>query len=139
MRRRKWKVNPGTGLAIRTETAYFTVMDPQGNACSFIKCNCMGFGTGLIPDGGFTLQLALGKHPYSTINPTLATAADREEHLCSFRVMGEFTQPQGHVQVLLNMLEFGMNPQQALAAAWLCLNSSKRGWINQQPTYKVCI
>ncbi|KAM9274786.1 LOW QUALITY PROTEIN: glutathione hydrolase-like YwrD proenzyme [Cariama cristata] len=111
---------------LETETVYFTVVDPQGNACSFIKCNCMGFGTGLVPDGGFTLQLALGKHPYHTVSPTLVTAADSEELLCPFRVMGEFMQPQGQVRVLLNMLEFGMNPQQALAAAWVCLNSSKR-------------
>ncbi|KAM6305119.1 LOW QUALITY PROTEIN: uncharacterized protein AAHN32_005421 [Aegotheles albertisi] len=42
----------------------------------------------------------------------------------SFRVMGRFMPPQGQAQVLLNMLEFGMNPQQALAAAWPRLNSS---------------
>ncbi|KAM6064173.1 LOW QUALITY PROTEIN: uncharacterized protein LJ206_013111 [Theristicus caerulescens] len=104
-----------------TERVYFTVVDPQGNACVFIKCNCMGFGTGL---------LALGKHPYHTISPTLAIAADSEALLCSFGVMGEFMQPQGQVQVMcFLMLEFGMNPQQALAAAWLCLNSSERGII----------
>ncbi|KAM6063348.1 LOW QUALITY PROTEIN: glutathione hydrolase-like YwrD proenzyme [Chlamydotis macqueenii] len=114
---------------------YFTVVDPQGSAGSFIKCNCMGFGTGLIPDGGFTLQgrkyLPPLKMPctreasYHTVSPTPTTAAGSEELLCSFRMMGEFVQLQGQVQVLLNMLAFGMNPQEALGAAWFCLNTSK--------------
>ncbi|XP_040468662.1 transmembrane 4 L6 family member 1-like isoform X2 [Falco naumanni] len=64
------------------------------------------------------------------ISPTLATAADSHECLSSVRVMEEFMQTQGQVQVLLNILECGMNPQQALAAAWLCLNSSERGCVS---------
>ncbi len=118
-----------------SDTVYLTVVDGEGNACSFINSLYMGTGSGLVvPGTGVSLQnranlfvldpahpnaLAPHKRPYQTIIPAL-TVYSEGEHAgalhASFGVMGGYMQPQGHVQMLVNMLDLGMTPQQALDA-----------------------
>ena len=109
------------------DTAYLTVVDKDFNAVSLIQSNYSGFGSAMVPDGlGFCIQdrgalfnlnknhpnvIAPGKRPFHTIIPGFITKNNKP--VFSFGVMGGAMQPQGHVQVLLNIFEFGMNIQEA--------------------------
>ncbi|KAK3091689.1 hypothetical protein FSP39_021884 [Pinctada imbricata] len=124
-------------FTIGDDTVYFTTSDKDGNACSFINSNFMGFGTGLVPEGcGFTLQnrgcgfslerghpnaVAPCKRPYHTIIPAMVTHVADDSLMMSYGCMGGFMQPQGHVQVLLNMVEFGLDPQEAVDQPRICV------------------
>ncbi|MBM3925871.1 MAG: gamma-glutamyltransferase [SAR202 cluster bacterium] len=111
-----------------SDTIYCTAVDGHGNACSLINSLYQGFGTGLVaPTTGIALQnrgisfaldashpnsLAPGKRPFHTIIPGMATRGG--DLWLSFGVMGGFQQAQGHLQVIVNMVDFGLDPQSAL-------------------------
>ena len=113
------------------DTTYLTVADSNGMMVSLIQSNYRGMGSGLVPDGlGFMLQdrgelfslepdhanvYAPGKRPFHTIIP--AFVMRNKKPLMSFGLMGGSMQPQGHVQILINMIDYGMNPQEAGDAA----------------------
>jgi len=115
-----------------------SVVDGEGNACSFINSLYMSGGSGLVvPGTGVLLQnraalfsmdqdhpnaLIGGKRPYHTIIPGMMT--QNGELFASFGIMGGFMQPQAHLQVLSNMVDYGFNPQQALDMPRFCLNVS---------------
>lgn len=113
------------------DTIYLTVVDKDRNCCSFIQSNYHGFGSQIVPaDVGFAMQnrgqlfsldddhlnkLEPHKRPFHTIIPAFVTKDDKP-YFC-FGVMGGDMQPQGHVQVLMNIIDFGMNVQEAGDAA----------------------
>ncbi len=110
-----------------SDTVYLTAVDEDRNAVSLIQSIYHGFGSGITPPGlGFAMQnrgalfaldprhpnaLAPGKRPFHTIIPAMVT--ERGRPVFSFGVMGGDMQPQGQVQVLLNLLVHGSDPQRA--------------------------
>ena len=124
------RVGPGRAVT-DSETIYLTVADADGNMVSFINSVYSGFGSGVvIPGTGFALQnrgagfviddghpnqVAPRKRPFHTIIPGFVTRDG--EPVMAFGLMGGSMQPQGHTQLLLNMLVFGMDPQEAVDAA----------------------
>ncbi len=109
------------------ETIYMTVADKWGNMVSLIQSNYRGMGSGMMPPGlGFMLQdrgelfslkeghanvYEPGKRPFHTIIPCFVTK--NGQPYMSFGVMGGGFQPQGHVQIIMNVIDFGMNLQEA--------------------------
>ncbi|KAI7897460.1 gamma-glutamyltranspeptidase [Cokeromyces recurvatus] len=133
IKERNAKIERGDVLA--GNTVYFSVVDEEGNACSFINSLFMHFGSHVaVEDTGIVLHnrgcnfvliedhpncLGPHKRPYHTIIPSMITCGDRLE--ACFGVMGAFMQPQGQVQVILNLKHYANNPQHALDLPRLCV------------------
>ena len=120
-------IGPGDAKLIAGDTTYLTVADKDGMMVSLIQSNYADLGSGLVADGlGFMFHdrgalfslderspnvYAPAKRPFNTIIPGFVMK-DGEPYL-SFGLMGGDMQPQGHAQVLVNLIDFGMNPQEA--------------------------
>jgi gamma-glutamyltranspeptidase/glutathione hydrolase len=120
-------IGPGEAKLVKGDTTYLTIADKDGMMVSLIQSNYADLGSGLVPDGlGFMFHdrgalfsldekspnvYAPAKRPFNTIIPAFVMK-DGEPWL-SFGLMGGDMQPQGHVQVLVNMIDFGMNVQEA--------------------------
>ena len=116
-----------SGISSNGDTIYLTAADEYGNMISLIQSNYRGMGSGMVPPGlGFMLQdrgelfslkeghknvIKGGKRPFHTIIPAFVTK-DNQPYI-SFGVMGGATQPQAHAQVLINLIDFGYNLQEA--------------------------
>jgi gamma-glutamyltranspeptidase/glutathione hydrolase len=123
----------GAGNPVKGGTIYLTAADENGMMVSFIQSNYMGFGSGCVePEFGISLQnrghafnvdpasgntanlVAPGKRPFHTIIPAFLTRDGQP--VMSFGVMGANMQPQGHMQTLVRMLDYGQDPQSACDA-----------------------
>jgi gamma-glutamyltranspeptidase/glutathione hydrolase len=127
MDRAMQRVETGAAALAGKDTIYLTTADAEGNMVSLIQSNYAGMGSGMAPEGlGFILQdrgqafslepghpnvYAPGKRPFHTIIPAFITKDGQP--WVSFGVMGGDMQPQGHVQIVLNLVDFGMNLQEA--------------------------
>jgi gamma-glutamyltranspeptidase/glutathione hydrolase len=124
-------IGPGDARLGQGDTTYFTTADKDGMMVSIIQSNYRGMGSGLVPDGlGFMFQdrgelfsldphaanvYAPGKRPFQTIIPGFVMKDGAP--FMAFGLMGGDMQPQGHVQVLTDIIDFGMNVQEAGDAA----------------------
>jgi len=119
----------GAGNPVKGGTIYLTAADENGMMVSFIQSNYMGFGSGCVePEFGVSLQnrghgfsvkaginqVAPGKRPFHTIIPAFVTQGGQP--VMSYGVMGANMQPQGHMQTLVRMLDYGQSPQAACDA-----------------------
>jgi gamma-glutamyltranspeptidase/glutathione hydrolase len=127
MERAARSITPDPEILRKGDTVYLCAADEDGNMVSFIQSNFWGMGSGMCPPGmGFGFQnrgtafamdsthanaYAPGKRPFHTIIPGFITRENQP--LCAFGVMGGDTQPQAHVQIVTNLIDFGMNLQEA--------------------------
>ncbi len=121
-------IMPEAGQPSKGGTVYLCTADEEGNMVSFIQSNYMGFGSGLVvPNTGISLHnrganfnldeesdncIAGCKRPYHTIIPGFLTKDGKP--VGPFGIMGGFMQPQAHLQVMINTIDYNMNPQEAL-------------------------
>ena len=134
------RVDAGNPHLYEGDTIYMTTADKDGNMVSLIQSNYRGMGSGVVVPGlGFVFQdrgqlfsmdknhanvYEPGKRAFNTIIPAFVTKDNKP--LISYGVMGGAMQPQGHVQILVNMVDFGMNLQEAGdAARWQHLGSTE--------------
>ena len=127
-------IDPVAKIPADHGTVYLTAADKNGMMVSFIQSNYLGFGSGIVIPGtgismqnrgcGFTIEeghpncVDGGKRPFHTIIPGFVTQNDRP--LMSFGVMGKHMQPQGHVQMMVRIFDYGQNPQAACdAPRWI--------------------
>lgn len=122
--------DPLPGAPRAGDTVYLCTADAEGRMVSYIQSNYMGFGSGVVVPGtgialqnrgaGFTLEdghpnrLAPGKRPFHTIIPAFVSKDGTP--LAAFGVMGGDMQPQGHVQVVIGIIDYALNPQAVLDA-----------------------
>ncbi len=143
-------IMPDSGDPGCPSTVYFCCADGEGNMVSFIQSNFRGFGSGIVvPGTGISLNdraenfkfdenhanaLAGGKRPYHTIIPGFLTQDGKP--LGPFGIMGGWMQPQAHVQVVMNMIDWHLNPQQALdAPRWQWVGGKKVEVEQETPNY----
>lgn len=134
------RVDAGNPHLYTGDTIYMTTADKDGNMVSLIQSNYRGMGSGVVVPGlGFGFQdrgqmfsldpkhhnaYAPGKRPFNTIIPAFITKDNKP--FMSFGVMGGAMQPQGHVQIVVNMIDYGMNLQEAGdAARWQHLGNTE--------------
>lgn len=132
MNRAAVRVDAGNPALQRGDTVYLTTADSEGNMVSFIQSNCRGMGSGvMVPGQGFGFQnrgemfvfeprdhanvYAPGKRPFQTIIPAFVMKDGAP--WMSFGLMGGAMQPQGHAQIVMNLVDFDMNLQEAGDAA----------------------
>lgn len=137
---------PSHGIPSRSDTVYLCTADSEGNMVSYIQSNYSGFGSGIvIPNTGIAMQnrgngfsldpahyncLMPQKKTYHTIIPGFIT--ENGQPVGPFGMMGGFMQPQGHVQMVMNMYNFGLDIQESLdAPRWQWLKDN-RIWLEPE-------